>query len=247
MIFTPDFVFIHLTKTGGTFVTQMLSRLYGDRFVDFNQHGTCNDVPEEHRGKPLVSTIRSPYDRYVSQYFYGWWKVSSHEYCGEEAMREMFPHYPDISFGEFLQLANTKFMNCNFGKPTGYVNDKFPPERRLGWQTEGFVRFFFHEPRRVYANLDEEAIESGSYVRDMYDLHFLRTHNLRQGLHDYLLGVGHSPEDLAFILTSKRIVPEDAFKRPEKTPWQSQYTPELKEFVRTRERLIFRHFPELDA
>jgi len=250
MIFTPDFVFIHLTKTGGTYVTQMLARLYGERFVDDrslgDEHGTCNDIPDEHRGKPLLSTARNPYDRYVSQYRYGWWKVAPQDYCGAAAMREMFPHWPDITFAEFLELANTKFLNCHRGAPNGFVNDNFPPQRRLGWHTESFVRFYFHDPRQVYARLDEETIASGSFVRDMHDIHFLRTADLRRGLHDYLLAVGHRPEDLSFILSSKRVVPEDAFKRPENDPWQSYYTPALKDFVRTRERLIFRHFQDFD-
>jgi hypothetical protein len=247
MIFTPDFVFVHFTKTGGTYVTKMLAQVYGDRAVDVEQHGTCNDIPPEHRGKPLLSTIRSPYDRYVSQYRYGWWKISPEEYCGEAVMRAMYPHWPDISFAEFLELANTKFASTHRGAPNGFVNNNFPPGRRLGWHTESFVRFYFRDPREVYARLDEEAIESGGYLRDMYDVHFLHTGNLRRELHDYLIGVGQRPEDVAFILSSERVLPDDGLHdRPENDPWHSYYTPELKDFVRTHERLIFRHFPELD-
>jgi hypothetical protein len=247
MIFTPDFVFIHFTKTGGTYVSKMLTRLYGDRAVDTDQHGTCNDIPEEHRGKPLLSTVRNPYDRYVSQYRYGWWKITPQDYCGEDVMREMYPHYPDITFAEFLELANTKFVSTHRGAPNGYVNESLPPERRLGWHTESFVRFYFHNPRQVYARLTDDEIESGSYVRDMYDLHFLRTGNLRRELHDYLISVGQKPEDVAFILGSERILPDDGLHdRPEGDPWETYYTPALKEYVRTRERLIFRHFPDFD-
>ncbi len=247
MIFTPDFVFIHFTKTGGTYVSKILAQVYGDRCVDVDQHGTCNDVPPEHRGKPLVSTVRSPYDRYVSQYRYGWWKISPQEYCGEEAMREMYPHFPDISFAEFLELANTRFVGCHRGAPNGYVNDRFPPRRRLGWHTESFVRFYFRDPRRVFASLDDAALASGSFLSEMHPVHFLRTGNLRRGLHDYLLAHGHRPEDVAFILSSERVLPDDGLRdRPEHDPWQNHYTPELKELVRTRERLIFRQFPELD-
>lgn len=250
MILTPDFVFVHFTKTGGTFVTKMLARLYGDRCEDVrspDEHATCSEVPAEHRGKPLLSTARNPYDRYVSQYRYGWWKVVPEDYCGADAMREMFPHWPDISFEEFLELANARFVSCHRRAPNGYVNDRFPPERRLGWHTESFVRFYFRDPRQVFARLDEDAIESGSYLHDMYDVHFLRTDHLRQGLHDYLLGLGHRPEDLAFILSSQKVVPQDAYKRPDNDPWQSYYTPALRDFVRTRERLIFRLFPEFEA
>ncbi len=247
MILTPDFVFIHYPKTGGTFVTDVLCRLYGDRCADVDQHATCSDLPPDHLGKPLLSTVRSPYDRYVSQYRYGWWKISPDEYCGAAAMRELFPHYPDLTFEEFLQLANTRFLNSHRGVPTGFVNDNFPAERRLGWHTENFVRFFCRNPRQVYTRLDEETITNAGFVREMFDVHFLRTADLRQGLHDYLLSVGHRAADLSFILSAERVLPPDGLRRPDGDHWQRHYTPVLKDFVRTRERLIFRLFPDLDS
>ena len=247
MIVTPDFVFLHLPKTGGTFVTHVLSGLYGDRLRNVDKHGTCSDIPETDRGKPLLSTMRSPYDRYVSQYRFGWWVMHPEDYCGEETMREIYPHYPEISFPEFLSLANTRFVNCHRSAPTGFVNDNFPEERRLGWHTENFVRFFCRDARGVFARLDEEAIERADFVADMFDVHFLRTANLRQGLHDFLLGFGHRPEDLAFILSADRVLPDEGGRRPEGDRWESYYTPGIKDFVRTRERLIFRLFPEFEA
>ncbi|HBL26684.1 MAG TPA: hypothetical protein DD490_07605 [Acidobacteria bacterium] len=247
MIFTPEFVFIHFTKAGGTYVEEMLGRIYGDRRVDVNQHGTCNDIPEEHRGKPIVSTVRNPYDRYVSQYRYGWWKISPQEYCGEEVMRAMYPHHPDLTFEEFLELANTKFVGCHRGTPNGFANHNFPPARRLGWHTESFVRFYFHNPREVFAGLDEEALASGSFRRDMYDVHFIHTETLRRELHDYLISVGLRREAVEFLLTSERVLPEDGLRRPDNDPWQNHYTPALKELVRVRERLIFHLFPEYDG
>jgi hypothetical protein len=247
MIVTPDFVFIHYPKTGGTFVTHILSRLYGDRAVDLDKHGTCSDIPEADRSKPLLSTVRNPYDRYVSQYRFGWWKIYPDDYCGVAAMRDLYPHYPDLTFEEFLHLANTRFMNSHNGVPTGFVNDNFPEERRLGWHTENFIRFFCRDPRQVYARLDEAAIERADFVREMFDVHFLRTDRLRQGLHDFLASLGHRPEDLAFILSAERVLPDEGGRRPEGDRWDSYYTPRLKELVRTRERLIFRLFPEFEG
>ncbi|MGB6012319.1 MAG: sulfotransferase family 2 domain-containing protein, partial [Desulfobacterales bacterium] len=91
-IITDDFVYIHYPKTGGTFVTHVLKRLYQykkkykllttflpkriqRRFHGFIQtdkkHGTCDEIPELHRNKPILATIRNPYDRYVSHYEFG--------------------------------------------------------------------------------------------------------------------------------------------------------------------------------
>src|SRR5687767_6163093 len=122
MILTPDFVYIHQPKTGGTFVSHVLSRVYGGReggFVDVEKHAACSEVPEEHRGKPIISNLRNPYERYVSQYRFGWWRMHPDLYCGIEEMRELYPHYPEISFAEFVHLANTKFLNRYQRRPTG--------------------------------------------------------------------------------------------------------------------------------
>lgn len=249
MILTPDFVYIHHPKTGGTFVTHVLSRLYGDRQLspaDVAKHATCSDIPEEYRGKPIVSAIRNPYDRYVSQYRFAWWKLHPDQYCGEEAMRALYPHYPDLSFAELVDMANTLFVNCHMGQPTGFVNRNFPPGRGPGWHTEQFVRFYFREPREAFARLDETSLDSGAFRKDMYDVHFLPVERLNAALYDLLLGFGHSPEEIAFVRSSDKIFPKEG-GRDLDDRWQDYYTPEIRDNIRTRERLLFELFPQFDA
>jgi hypothetical protein len=246
MILTPDFVYIHHPKTGGTFVTHVLSRLYGDRQMDVEKHATCNDIPEEHRGKPIISAFRNPYDRYVSQYRFAWWKLHPDQYCGEEAMRALYPHYPDLSFAEFVHLANALFVNCHMGRPTGFVNRNFPPGRGPGWQTEQFVRFYFREPREVFARLDENSLDSGAFRKDMYDVRFLPVERLNQSLYELLLGLGHSPEEIAFVRSAEKVFPVEGGRDLEDR-WQDYYTPEIRDSVRTRERLLFELFPQFDT
>ncbi|WP_161795859.1 hypothetical protein [Synechococcus sp. GFB01] len=72
MLITEHFVFIHYPKTGGTFVTRALERLYGESLININKHGTCRDVPAEHAGKPLLSTHRHPLSRLLSHYEFRW-------------------------------------------------------------------------------------------------------------------------------------------------------------------------------
>ena len=98
MIITDRFTFVHVPKTGGTFVSSVLFRLYHVRWTwvthlissmkrnlvykrDYgtfiynnNKHGTCAEIPPEHLHKPVLMVIRNPYDLYVSQYEFGWWK-----------------------------------------------------------------------------------------------------------------------------------------------------------------------------
>jgi hypothetical protein len=248
MILTPDFVFIHYPKTGGTFVTEMLSRVYGGRegaFVDVDKHATCSEISEEHRGKPILSTLRNPYERYVSQYRFAWWKLHPDLYCGVEEMKSVYPHYPDLTFEEFVHLANSKFLNCYQQRPTGFVNRRFPPGREPGWHTEQFVRFYFDNPREVYAGLDEASLASGGFRKHMYTVRFLPVNRLNEALYEYLLELGHPAAEIGFIRSATKIFPVEGGREPGDR-WQRYYTPEIREYVRTRERLLFDFFPHFD-
>jgi len=250
MILTDDFVYIHQPKTGGTFVTRVVERLYQDGrrgpLVNTHKHGSCSDIPPAWRSKPRITTIRNPYDRYVSQYRFAWWKRHPELYCGEAAMRDMFPHYPELSFGEFLELANARFVGCHQGKDTGFHNASFPEDRRLGWHTEQFVRFYCAEPREVFAALTEDGIAEGRCRRAMFEIRFLTAERLNVGLHAFLGELGHAPDAIAFVRGAERIYPDEGGRAAEDR-WESYYTPELKRLVRTRERLLFQLFPEYDV
>lgn len=202
MILTDDFVFIHEPKTGGTFVTEMLSSIYepvtdhgvikrvlrrmhrrGKKPVlNILKHGTCSEIPNSHRDKPILATIRNPYDLYVSQYEFAWWKVHPEDYCDVQELRKRYPHYPYLTFEEFIELNNTLFLRLK--------NDRFPPEACLGLQTEQFVRYFFKNPEKVFPAIDEEYIASRKYKADMLPVHFIHTDRLNQELCDFLVRLG---------------------------------------------------------
>jgi hypothetical protein len=161
-------------------------------------------------------------------------------------MRAMFPHYPDLSFGDFLVLANTRFVNCHQRQETGFRNDHLVDDLRLGWHTEQFVRFYCRTPREVFAAISEDYIASGRCRQDMFPLTFTFSDNLNVELHAFLLDVGHRAEDVAFVVDADRVYPAEG-GRDLGDRWESYYTPELKRFVRTRERLLFELFPQYDV
>jgi hypothetical protein len=265
MILTDDFVFIHEPKTGGTFVTEMLSRIYEPvtdqgvfkralrrmyrgvkkPLLDVLKHGTCRDIPDSHRDKPILATIRNPYDRYVSQYEFAWWKAHPEDYCDPEKIRERYPHFPNLTFEEFIDLNNNLFLLLK--------NDRFPAEDRLGLQTAQFVRYFFKSPEKVFPAIDQEYIVSEKYKADMFAVHFIHTDRLNRDLYDFLVSVGHAPETVQSILSAPKIAPPvpkilpPEGGRSENRPWQDYYTPELKRQVRRQERLLFAVFPEFDV
>ena len=255
MILTDRFVFIHLPKTGGTFVTSVLERLLkppparswferslrrlrGRPYRDRMKHGTCNDVPDSHRGLPLVACIRSPYERYASGYDFGWWRDRPPRWADMEAVRREFPRFPEVSFGEYVEIACRHFPRLR--------GAALPPEERPGFFTEVFVRTFFRDPAAAWQRIDDAYLAAKGWTADMHPVRFLRTESLNRDLHAFLLEQGFPPDRVAFVLEEAPILPGGA-ARPRTRPWREYYTPELMARVRRRDRLLFAMFPEYDV
>ena len=258
MILTDRFVAVHEPKTGGTFVTSALFRLYGAewnlrnrlasslgrdivargkygsfRFTN-NKHGGCNEIPPAWRGRPILASVRNPYDLYVSQYEFGWWKRREFlsYYRRVPGFRRRFPRFPDLSFPEYMELADAAFRTCSDG--------------RLGLYTEQFVRFYFKAPEDALARIDDAYITSEGYRRDLHDLRFVRTDRLNQDLYEFLVGTGFDARDAGFIQGLGRVLPRGKGRAAD-ARWQTYYTDELKRSVRERDRLVFAIFPGFDG
>lgn len=69
MIVCEQFVFIHLHKSGGTFVNQLLLQcLPSARQIGY--HLPYREVPAEYRALPVLGTVRNPWEYYVSWFFF---------------------------------------------------------------------------------------------------------------------------------------------------------------------------------
>jgi hypothetical protein len=67
MIVTDRFVFLHLHKSGGSFVNRfLLETIPGARQVGYHLPSSC--IPPEARRLPVLGTVRNPWDYYVSWY-----------------------------------------------------------------------------------------------------------------------------------------------------------------------------------
>ena len=67
MIVTDKFAFVHMHKTGG----QSLLNIIGASIPDARQigyHYPFHLLPEEYRDRPLVGMVRNPWDWYLSWY-----------------------------------------------------------------------------------------------------------------------------------------------------------------------------------
>lgn len=262
MIFTDQFVYVHEPKTGGTFVTSVLFQLYGVRWTPLtrllsalrtevryrhrygtlvyhnHKHGGCNDIPAAQQHKPVLATVRNPYDMYVSQYEFGWWKRPEwHSYfTAIPGFAAQYPHFPQLSFAEYVRLSNLAF-----GDPGGAAR----PDAPLGLLSEKFVKFYCRDPQQVLATL-AAAPDQAACRAALHDLQFIRTDQLNQALHAFLLAQGYAADDLRFVLSLGKILPGGK-GRQEQQRWPSYYTPELRQWVRRQEWLLFALFPDFDV
>lgn len=72
MIATSRFVFLHLHKSGGTFVNQWLLRFFADA-RQIGYHLPRQEIPSALSGLPVVGLVRNPWSYYVS-----WYSFQSH-------------------------------------------------------------------------------------------------------------------------------------------------------------------------
>lgn len=263
MIITDRFVHVHEPKTGGSFVTATLLRLHGIRwtrwthlvtalrsevtwrgpFGDFvyhrNKHGTCNEAPARYRNRPFLATIRNPFDLYVSEYEFGWWKRRDMwpYYRAIKDFRTRFATFPALTFEQYVSLANLAFR-ATTNVP---VTDVQP-----GLMTERFVRYYCRHPGEVLQGLRESPADVGIVRSDLHDVTFLRTRGLNAQLHQYLKSKGYPDDAIAFIPTLARVLPQGK-GRPADQPWQGYYTPELRQLVRQREAALFDLIPEFET
>ena len=259
MLFTDKFVYVHEPKTGGAFVTSVLFRLhdfnwtrwthlkstlltelhhfnkYGAFVYHNHKHGGCRHIPATQQHRPSLATIRNPYDQCVSEYEFGWWRRREfyRYYRAVPDFAEKYPQFPKLSFAEYLELSAAAF-----GTST-------KTDERPGLMTERSVKFYFRQPDEVLQRLDDEYITTQQFQTDLFPLHFIRTENLNRELYNFLTSMGYAEEDLRFIPNLDKILPSGKGRNPEQK-WQKYYSPELKQAIRRKDRLLFTMFPAFD-
>jgi len=77
MIISPHFIWVHVPKTGGTWLRGVLERglnRYALGKVIYPGHHRLRDVPQEERiGRPVLWVVRNPWDWHVS--YYHFWRT----------------------------------------------------------------------------------------------------------------------------------------------------------------------------
>jgi len=263
VFFTDDFAYVHQPKTGGTFVTSVFFRLYDvdwnlsfriehmlrrevartHRYGTFtyhkNKHGTCTELPVAQREKLILATMRNPYELYVSQYEFGWWRRrnSLAHFRAVPDFSRRFPRFPNITFEEYVLLANAAFVPRREG---------ISEDDAVGLWTKEFVRYYFREPKTVLESLQRPDRGITLKNEKMFNVRFILTHRLNEELYSFLNDAGYDSYDTAFVRDFEKVLPQGKGRRNDQS-WERYYTAATKELVKRKEAHLLSMFPEFDV
>jgi len=259
MIIAPDFVFVHLSKTGGTFAAQTLRELlcpptygrkihrlktrYGVRLPFYNycydeheQHGFCNDIPRWARDRQIVSCIRNPFALYVSEFTFKWWQQYPDQWFHDfETLREAYPGWLESDFPAFLSLSN---------REASWVQRtlvRFPKAARLGWYSHKFVYYYCKDHDYVFEAVDDVDEFLSRVKETMHPVHFIHTEQLNRELFEFLKSKGYPDSQIAHIVSKERM---NTSRKTNK--WRDWYSEDLRGEIERRDSLLFSLFPEFN-
>lgn len=245
MIVTNKFLFIHLPKTGGTFVTKMLldaskavPELRAKDLVDL-KHSGVRKIPDEYKALPVVINIRNVFEHYVSRYTFKWWRDPKQAERNHkmDLVKQVYPHFPELSFSEYLHFVN----DWRFRNQIGARLQQLLTERNFGSISWMLARLTQMEPMKFVRNLPE--MTDDELRADYAKFRFLRTESLNDDLYNLLVESGAPGEKINFILEQKPILPKRGGRGVGKETWREYFSDEDIAFVMQREAMLFKIFP----
>ncbi|UCF68244.1 MAG: hypothetical protein JSV80_02780 [Acidobacteriota bacterium] len=196
-------------------------------------HGSFRQIPAEHRGLPVFSSFRNPFDLLVSGFEHRFWQ--QHPIRDVATLQHKYPGYPDLNFEQYVgMMLDDGVQDILRGKPN---------QARVGRLTLRFLKFYCREPDAVIDALSDDDVDGHDFSRDLAPVRFVHSENLVAELRQVLADFGVPPERTEFMIGLPRVNVAEARRD---RPWTDYYSPKLRERVRHAERLLFRLFPRYD-
>lgn len=226
MLITNKFVFVHLPRTGGTFVSEVIRKFFPSA-REIGYHLPLALLPREYAHLPVLGAIRNPWDFYVSWYYHVWprdartplvsWVTEDGTVGFEGATRN----------GLNLGVNNERLdaLIEMLPEQVDYHKRNIPnitkeAMRRVRGTGVGYYTFRFNH---LFGNAD--------------DVFFYRLETLRQDLLFFFEGIGAANNELCdYVLHS------DKKNTAEHLHYSTYYTPELAELVSLRDRQLIERF-----
>ena len=226
MIVTDKFVFVHLPRTGGTFVSEVIRKFFPSAH-EIGHHLPRELLPREYSHLPVLGTVRNPWEFYVSLYHYAW-----HIDAGSILVTWMSENGGLDFIGSIRNLLNLT------------VNDE-----RLDVLIEMLPEHVDYSRRHI-PNVTKDTMRGvrgtgvGYYTfrfTEMFgnadDMFLCRLETLKQDLLAFFEGIGAASDELRdYVL---RVDKKNISKH---LHYSTYYTPELAELVSIRDRRLIERF-----
>jgi len=234
MIVTKYFVYIHTSRTAGTFLNKViLDHVPGARMIQY--HGHLRDLPGELSHLPVIGFVRNPWDWYVSMYFdyrrkrqYIFQIVSDGGAPGFEETVARFLTLGDKS------VQSRRLLSRLVDAAPAVIDARTPPRRRNpGLRSEHFADY--RENCGYYSWLFRLMFESES----THDIHIGRFENLREEALRLFECTG-TPITNGIAAYLKEAEPLNPSRRP--NYYVGGYQPELERLVAEKEQYVIDRF-----
>jgi hypothetical protein len=226
MIVTDKFVFVHLPRSGGTFVSEVIKKFFPSAH-EIGYHLPRTLLPREYSHLPVLGAIRNPWDFYVSWYYH---------VLPRDALTPLVSWVTENgNVGFEGAIRNALNLGVNNNRLDALI--EIMPERvdyrkrnipnitkeaihRIRGTGVGYYTFRFNH---LFGNAD--------------DVFFYQFETLRQDLVGFFDRIGAATDELRdYVLRSDKV------NSAEHLHYSSYYTPELAELVSIRDRQLIERF-----
>lgn len=226
MLVTDKFVFVHLPRCGGTFVSDVIRKFFPS-VREIGYHLPRAALPAEFAHLPVLGTVRNPWSFYPSWYYH---------------------HYPNKTYlAMFCLLSEDRKLG--FADTARNALNLGVDNRMLDALIRELPEDFNYRDRHV-ANLTRDVMRTlrgtglGLFsfrFRQLFgpseDVHFCRLESLRADLIAFFERIGTATDALR-----QHVMREENKNTSEHRHYSTYYTPELAELVAVRDRLIIDRF-----
>ena len=234
MIVTKHFVYIHTSRTAGTFLNKLiLEHVPGAQMIQY--HGHLGDLPREYSHLPVIGFVRNPWDWYVSMLFdyrrkqqYVYQIISDRGVLGSKETLSRF-----LNLGDNSDQSKRLLDQLAKVAPT-IINARTPARRDLpGLRAVHFANF--PENHGYYSWLFQLMYETDNSHR----IHIGRFENLREEMRR-LFEQTDTPitERITAYLREARVLNQS----PRPKSYIGGYTPELEKLVAEKEKYLIDRF-----
>jgi len=226
MIVTEKFVFVHLPRSGGTFVSEVIRKFF-PLAHEIGHHLPRDLLPKEYSRLPVLGTVRNPWDFYVSLYHYAWLRdaasilVSWMSKNGSLGLIDSITNLLNLGVNDERLDVLIEMLPEHVDYSRRHIpNVTKDTVRRVRGTGVGYYTFRFNE---MFGNADNMFV--------------CRLETLRRDLVAFFEGIGAATDELRdYVFCSDKKNISEHFH------YSIYYTPELAELVLIRDRQLIERF-----